>query len=110
MRPPVIITSAVDLAAVLRGDREALGITGEALDDRIGWQERYTAKAENVQKRWGRATFRMGDLCDSWLIGLNRALVLMDRDKAEQFIREHSVDSPSPGLERRTMYRLSIGA
>lgn len=107
MRPAVIITSAVDLAVVLRGDREALGLTGEALDDRLGWQERYTAKAENVTKRWGRATFRMGDLCDTWLLGLNRALVLVDRDVAEQLIRTES--SPSPGVARRLVARMSIG-
>lgn len=110
-RPSVIITSTIDVAAVLRGDREAAGLTGEVLDEIIGWPDRYTAKAENPNKPWGRTALRMGDLFDVWAKGLNRSLVLMDRDQAERIVRAQAESSATPqqGLERRLIMRVAIG-
>lgn len=107
LRPPVIVTATTDFAAVLRGDREGLGISGEELDSRIGWCDRYTAKLESGHKSWGRQVFRMERTADEWLLGLNRALVLIDRDAAMAMVREHASSLPDErGLRRVTVARL----
>lgn len=109
LRPPVIITASTDLAAVLRGDREALGLSGEDLDARIGWSDRYTAKLESGHKSWGRQVFRMERTADEWLLGLNRALVLMDRDEAQRLVLQHATSLPDErGLRRVRVQRLAF--
>lgn len=109
LRPPVIIAASTDLAAVLRGDREALALSGEDLDGRIGWCDRYTAKLESGHKKWGRRVFFMEPTADEWLLGLNRALVLMDRDEADRLIREHVSSLPNGrGLQRVRVQRLAF--
>lgn len=111
LRPPVIVSSGTNIAAVLRGDREAFGMSGEELDARIGWADRYTAKAENPDKKsWGKRLIRIEPMADLWMIGLNRALVLMDRTEAERLVREHASSLPDVrGLERQTVVRLAFG-
>jgi hypothetical protein len=107
LRPPVIVTSALDIAAVLRGDREALGISGEELDGRIGWADRYTAKAENPNAKWGRHLIRVEPCADEWMQALNRSLVLMDRTYAQELVRQHASSLPDVrGLQRRLVQRL----
>ncbi len=110
-RPPVIVTSATDIATVLRGDREALGMSGEQLDEVIGWPDRYSAKVENPKRKWGRTLFRIEPMADYWLKGLNRALILVDRDEAERMIQEHaSLHNPeSRRLARVRVVRLAFG-
>lgn len=111
MRPPVIVTSATDIATVLRGDREALGMSGEQLDEVIGWPDRYAAKVENPRKRWGKTLFRIQPMGDFWLKGLNRSLVLMDSELADKIVREHaaSQDPESRRLARVRVVRLAYG-
>ncbi len=78
MRPPIIISHASYLPTLLRFERIALGMSGEELDWRVGWADRYSAKCESPEKAWGKTVF--GSRCsDEWLAGLGRALVLMDR-------------------------------
>jgi hypothetical protein len=111
-RAPVIVTSATDIATTLRGDREALGMSGEELDAVIGWPDRYAAKVENPRKKWGRTLFRIEPMADYWLKGLNRSLVLMDRDQAEQLMRDHAEASQGPEskrLARVRVVRLAFG-
>lgn len=111
-RAPVLVTSTTDIATTLRGDREALGMSGEELDAVIGWPDRYAAKVENPRKKWGRTLFRIEPMADYWLKGLNRALVLMDRDQAEQLMREHAEASQNPEsnrLARVRVVRLAFG-
>lgn len=108
----MIVTSATDIATVLRGDREALGMSGEQLDEIIGWPDRYSAKVENPKRRWGRTLFRIEPMADYWLKGLNRALILMDHDKAEQIVKEHAATSQDPEgrrLARVRVLRYAIG-
>jgi hypothetical protein len=105
MRHPVIVKSSDQVATVLRGDREALGLTGEELDARIGWADRYTAKAENPSAKWGKHLIRIEDMAEYWLISLNRSLVLMDRDHAETLVRTHASEQPQRGLERVRVHR-----
>lgn len=109
MRPPVIVKSGLDIAAVLRGDRETLGLTGEAMDERIGWADRYTAKCENPDEKWGKKLFRIEPMAEFWLAGLNRTLLIMDTDQAEALVRSHSVSSPGRGLQRVSVQRLVFG-
>lgn len=105
-RAPVLITSATDIATALRGDRETLGMSGEDLDAVIGWPDRYSAKVENPRKKWGRTLFRIEPMADYWLKGLNRALVLMDRDQAENLMREHAAASQNPESQRLARVRV----
>lgn len=111
MRPPVIVTSATDIATTLRGDREALALSGEQLDAIVGWPDRYAAKVENPDHRWGRTLFRIQPMADFWLKGLNRALVLMDAEAAEQLIRDHAASHAPEGrrLARVRVTRLAYG-
>lgn len=81
-----------------------MGLTGEALDTRIGWADRYSAKAENPGAQWGKRLFRMHAMGEIWLMGVNRALVLMDRDQAESLVRAHD-GSDSRGVERVRVLR-----
>lgn len=107
MRPPVIVTSGSEIAAVLRGDRERLGVSGEEMDARIGWADRYCAKAENPDEKWGKRLFFFEPMAEFWLAGLNRTLVLMDRDAAETLIRTHASTLPDErGLQRVRVQRL----
>lgn len=111
-RPPVIVSSRTDFATTLRGDREALGLSGEELDEIVGWPDRYTAKVENPdKKRWGRTVFRMEPMADWWLKGLNRSLLLVDTDVAEQMVREHAAlqNPESRRLARVRVVRMAIG-
>lgn len=93
MRRPILLESMTDIAAELRRDREALGLTGEDLDARIGWSDRYTAKVENPDAAWGKKVFRVHRCADDWLAGLGRCLVIMDRLEAERLIAAHATAS-----------------
>jgi hypothetical protein len=68
----------------MRRRREGLGWTGEVLDARIGWADRYTAKCENPGEIWGKTQLRFAQMAPLWLDGLNARLVLVDRKLAEQ--------------------------
>jgi hypothetical protein len=82
--PPVLIESAADFAFAMRRRREGLGWTGEILDARIGWADRYTAKCENPGETWGKTQLRFAQMAPLWLDGLNARLVLVDREFAHQ--------------------------
>lgn len=108
MRPPIVISSAADIPALLRAEREALGMTGEDLDAHIGWCDRYTAKCESPDKKWGKTVFRIERCADDWLAGLGRALVLLDRVQAENLMRQPSL--PEANLRRVRVMRWAIAA
>lgn len=87
--PPVIVESSSDFSRAMRRRRESLGMSGEALDARIGWADRYSAKAENPGTTWGKCIVRFAAMAPFWLAGLNAKLVLMDADQAERLVRDH---------------------
>jgi len=92
MRAPLIVTSSTDIAAVLRRERERRGWTGEELDAKVGWPDRYAAKAENPGTAWGKTLVRVHGMADLWLQTLDYALVLVDRKEAERMVAEAAAD------------------
>lgn len=114
---PVIIRDEDGLVALLRGRRQALGVSQQALDDRIGWADGYTAKAEAPSRaamdRGGRGYGRrvawgFAASLNWWLESLGLTLVLMDRAQAEALIAasdapdmEASVHQPYAGRGRK---------
>lgn len=86
MLRPIKVTSTTDIAAVLRADREALGWTGEQLDVRVGWADRYGAKAENPEAPWGKRLIIVRHMGDYWLEALGRTLLLVDTRQAEEIL------------------------
>lgn len=89
---PALVTTTEDAAEWLRAKREALGLSGEALDARVGWPDRYTAKAENPGSRWAKRLIRIADMGELWLQGLDAALIIADRQDALRFVEGH-IDS-----------------
>lgn len=90
---PVIVRNEQELASLLRGRREALGMPQDALDHRVGWAESYCAKVEAPNRRYGkRVLWGMSDLLNDWLEALGLALVIMPRADAEALIA--SCDAP----------------
>lgn len=94
-----IVTSATDIAAVLRGERERRGWTGEDLDARVGWPDRYAAKAENPEAKWGRRLIRVHSMADLWFQSLDLHLCLVERKEAERLAAEVTAD-PKVGEHR----------
>lgn len=88
----VIVTSATDIASVLRGERERREWTGEDLDARVGWPDRYAAKAENPEAKWGRRLIRIHGMADLWLQSLDLHLCLVERKQAERMMAEAAAD------------------
>lgn len=114
---PVIIRDEDGLCALLRGRRESLGISQQALDDKVGWTDGYTAKVE-APGRAGRDTSGRGygrrviwgisHLLAYWLESLGLTLVIMDKAQAEALIAAstdpdmaESMHTPYPGRNRR---------
>lgn len=114
---PTIIRSEEALAAVLRGRRIALGVSQQALDDRIGWADGYCAKVEapgragheGKSRGYGRrVAWGIAQTLTWWLESLGLVLVVMDRAQAEAIIAaspddaiEPSVHQPYAGRGRR---------
>ena len=114
---PTIITDEDTLAAVLRGRRIALGISQQALDDRIGWADGYCAKVEapgraghdGKSRGYGRrVAWGMAKTLSWWLESLGLVLVVMDKAQAEAMIATsndddiaQSVHTPYAGRGRR---------
>lgn len=86
---PALITNTAEAAEWLRAKREALGLSGEALDARVGWPDRYTSKAENPGLQWAKRLIRIADMGELWLQGLDAALILADREDAMRFVQGH---------------------
>lgn len=102
---PTIIRDEDALAAVLRGRRQALGISQQALDDRIGWADGYCAKVEaparatsgGGSRGYGRrVAWGMAQTLSWWLESLGLALVVMDKAQAEAMIAASNDDAISP--------------
>lgn len=82
---PTLIRNEDTLIGLLRGRRQALGMSQAEVDERIGWAPAYCSKAEAPHRRYGRRVFAcLSNLLDEWLEGLGLALVLMDRDEATE--------------------------
>lgn len=127
---PAIITDERTLVALLRGRREALGISQQELDDRINWPDGYCAKTEaagRAQQEGGsrgygrRVAWGIATTLGWWLESLGLTLVLMDREQANALIAGsdapdmvESVHQPYAGRSRkrdlvqRRVFRYSI--
>lgn len=79
---PVIVTSRGDLAGVMSGARRARGETCEALDNRIGWSDRYTAKMEHPDSKSGKRGLRISHAAECWLEAFGFVLVVMPAAQA----------------------------
>lgn len=106
---PVIIRDEESLIATLRGRRQALGVSQQELDDRIGWPDCYCAKAESPSRSYGRRVlWGLSAFLAYWLESLGLTLVLMDKTQADALIAgsdgsdmAESVHTPYPGRSRR---------
>lgn len=107
-RPPVIIESTRDFATALRADREALKLSGESLDALIGWPDRYTAKVESPDEKWGRKALRIDPTAVIWLSALGRSLVIMDTEQAVELCRQMPPAETDVRLVRRRVMRTSF--
>lgn len=98
---PVIIRDEDCLAALLRGRREALGISQGDLDHKVGWPDGYTAKVEAPNRGFGRrVAWGLSHLLAYWLEALGLALVVMDRTQAAALI-EASTDPEMTSVTHR---------
>lgn len=93
---PLIVHSRGDIAGALIARRHALGFTGEDLDERAGWADRYGAKLEQPNRPCGKAgflfdygtevtptgTLRASAMADVWCGSLGVRLVLVDEATA----------------------------
>jgi hypothetical protein len=85
---PTLIRNEDTLIGLLRGRRQALGMSQAEVDERIGWAPAYCSKAEAPHRRYGRRVFAcLSNLLDEWLEGLGLALVLMTATKPLHFAR-----------------------
>lgn len=106
---PAIIRDEESLIGILRGRRQALGISQQDLDDRIGWPDCYCAKAESPSRSYGRRVlWGLSAFLAYWLESLGLTLVVMDKVQAEALIAAsegsdmaESVHTPYPGRNRR---------
>lgn len=94
---PIIITDETRLIARLRGRRQALGISQQALDDSIGCAEGYVAKVEAPGRRYGRrVAWGLSGVLFWWLETLGLCLVLMDRREALSLTGPETADDGAP--------------
>lgn len=82
-RRPVIVKSCTDAAAVLTKARLDRGWSGEELDARAGFPDRYSIKMENPRARWGRRGLHISPMWELWAEALGLCLVIMAKDQAE---------------------------
>jgi hypothetical protein len=87
---PVIVNSRGDIAGFLADLRRAAGMTGEELDYRAGFSDRYTAKLEQGDKPYGRKGFvvepgkiKVWGMGEVWLEALGARLVIVPAAVAE---------------------------
>lgn len=81
---PVIVRSNMDAAAVLTQIRLERGWTGEELDARAGFSDRYTAKLERPNAPWGKRGLHISPMWEVWAEALGLALVLVTKEQARQ--------------------------
>lgn len=114
---PVILTSDEQVPALLRGRRQALGISQQELDDRIGCADGYIAKLESgtrARQEGGTRGYGRGAIwgftktLSWWLESLGLCMVIMDRETADALIARSdapdltaSVHQPYAGRSRR---------
>lgn len=108
---PVIVQSDESVAGLLRGRRQALGITQQELDDRIGWADGYCAKVEapsraaheGSSRGYGRRViWGFTHALGWWLESLGLCMVIMDRESAEALIA--ASDAPDMTVSAHTPY------
>lgn len=94
---PLVVSSRGQIVGALISRRHDLGLTGEQMDARINWSDRYSGKIERPNRPEGRPSFRFdfpcevmpwGDirptgLSDFWLDALGVRLVLVDARTAD---------------------------
>jgi hypothetical protein len=86
---PVIVKSEDAVVAMLRGRREALGMSQAAHDQRIGWSDAYCSKVEAPHRSYGkRAIWGITAALADWVQGLDLCLVLMSRKDAEALVAQ----------------------
>lgn len=100
---PVSVMGTQDFCDALKRRREAMGISGEALDDVVGLARGHAVKVENGIMPWGKAAFNMTATA-SWIIqALGLRLVLMDERDAKRLL-------PGPEIGARvSLYRPRSG-
>lgn len=101
---PAIISGQDQLARLLRGRREVLGVSQGALDDRINWSDGYTAKVESPSRAGQEGGNHAGcrgfgrkvsaQFLIWWVEALGLKVVLMDKDEAEALVAA----SPHPPM------------
>lgn len=103
---PLAVHSRGQIVDALVGRRHALGWSGEELDARAGWADRYGSKLERPNRPQGRVGFhfdwptevlpsgsiRAAGMADIWLEALGLRLVLLDEATAGAI---GAVDAPS---------------
>lgn len=100
---PVIIGDEGILVGLLRGRRQALGISQDALNDRAGLTDGYIAKLEAPERTYGRrAAWGIAQTLVWWLESLGLCLVLMDKESAQRLIGES--DAPDMTVSAHTPY------
>lgn len=72
----------MDAAAELTRLRIDRGWTGEELDARAGWADRYTGKLERPEAPYGKRGLHISDMYEVWLEALGVCLVIMPTDLA----------------------------
>lgn len=106
---PLIIETTEQFAESMRLAREELGISGEALDTLCGWPDRYTAKAENPEAKWGRVALKLSENAQAWMIALGHCLVLMPVEQARAICAsDHERARANDSIRVEKVYRLTI--
>lgn len=104
---PLIVHSRGDITSSLIARRHAIGWTGERLDERAGWADRYGAKLEQNRRPSGKAgflfsfgtevcpsgTLRASAMAEVWMEALGLRLVLVDNATAKAI---GAVPAPAP--------------
>ena len=81
---PEVLRSEDHAAGLLRGRREALGLSQGDLNDAIGLTDGYLAKLESPNRAFGKRAFTQSGL--DWAQALGLAVVLMDREQAAALV------------------------
>lgn len=85
MQPrPVVVRSNMDAASVLTQMRLERGWTGEELDARAGFSDRYTGKLERPDAPWGKRGLHISPMWEVWAEALGVCLVVVTKEQARQ--------------------------
>lgn len=106
---PLLVDDRSGITSALIDRRHALGLTGEDLDERVGWADRYTGKLEAPLTPSGKVgfhfthpvdvlptgTIRSSGMAACWMQALGLRLVLVDAATAERIGAKPAPDAPN---------------